>query len=122
MTLLELENEKLKSQGYLREEPRMLLSPNKSLSMPSLNDVDEASSEIPYNNVQQKNNFTNNIGNEWYDFIRFCFSEMYRAQSSYKFIFSIMVLNLCLLTYTSFFKILELIEIILINYIHIKLD
>jgi len=32
--------------------------------MPSLNDVDEASSEIPYNNVQQKNNFTNNIGNE----------------------------------------------------------
>jgi len=33
---------------------------------------------------------------------------MYRAQSSYKFIFSIMVLNLCLLTYTSFFKILEL--------------
>jgi len=64
MTLLELENEKLKSQGYLREEPRMLLSPNKSLSMPSLNDVDEASSEIPYNNVQQKNNFTNNIGNE----------------------------------------------------------
>ena len=44
-TLLQLENEKMKLSGYLRDEPRMLLSPNKSLSMPSLNDVEDSNSE-----------------------------------------------------------------------------
>ena len=43
--LMQLEKEKMKSSGYLRDEPRMLFSPNKSLSMPSLNDVDDCDSE-----------------------------------------------------------------------------
>lgn len=48
MTLMELEKEKMKASGYLRDQPRLLMSPNKSLSMPSLNDVDDDSSEAPY--------------------------------------------------------------------------
>eukprot|EP00111_Clytia_hemisphaerica_P009394 TCONS_00027571-protein len=48
-TLLDMENEKLKTSGYLRDQPRLLFSPNKSLSMPSLNDVDDTASEKDFN-------------------------------------------------------------------------
>ena len=53
-TLLDMENEKLKTSGYLRNQPRLLFSPNKSLSMPSLNDVDDASSEKDFNDPSRK--------------------------------------------------------------------
>ena len=53
-TLLDMENEKLKTSGYLRNQPRLLFSPNKSLSMPSLNDVDDASSEKDFNDSSRK--------------------------------------------------------------------
>lgn len=39
--LLKLEEKKLKVGGYMEDPPRMM-SPNKSLSLPSLNDVDAA--------------------------------------------------------------------------------
>lgn len=52
-TLMQLENEKMKSNGYLRDEPRML-SPNKSLSMPSLNDVDDSNSERSFQSQPSK--------------------------------------------------------------------
>lgn len=53
-TLIQLEKEKMKSSGYLRDEPRMLFSPNKSLSMPSLNDVDDCDSERSFRDPPKK--------------------------------------------------------------------
>lgn len=51
--LMKLEEEKLKSEGYMRNSPRVL-SPNKSLSMPSLNDVDGLQAVTPFEQKQSR--------------------------------------------------------------------